>query len=149
MPKLDCGDILAPWGIPKGARLFHPPRDICMQMNTSTEMNMHALFTYTADAIHRRGGGVRYSTISAQHRVAAIRLIKERVESQSSGPDDNTILAVIGLVASVCENRAFHISADQEHEMLLHVQGLRAMVAARGGISPNLYDPRVYWLLYW
>jgi hypothetical protein len=57
--------------------------------------------------------------------------------------------AVIGLVATVCANRVYNTSAEQEHEKTLHVQGLRTMVAARGGVVPGLYSPTVYWLLSW
>jgi hypothetical protein len=71
------------------------------------------------------------------------------VESQKTHLNDTTMLAVIGLVATVCENRAYYTSYEQEQEMMLHVQGLRAMVAARGGVSQELYSPTVYWLLYW
>jgi hypothetical protein len=74
--------------------------------------------------------------ISPHHRVATIRLTKERVEHQNPYPDDSTVLAV--------ENRVYNTSAEQEHEMILHVRGLRAMIAARGGVSPGPYSPIVY-----
>jgi hypothetical protein len=120
-----------------------------MAMNMSDEACMHAVFTYTADLIYRRGGDAKYSVISSQHRVATIQLVKERVEGQRTRLTDTTMLAVLGLVATVCENRIYHTSAEQEHEMMLHVQGSRAMIAARGGVSQELYSPTVYWLLYW
>jgi hypothetical protein len=78
---------------------------------------------------------------SSHHRVAT-RLIKELMY-----PGDNTMPAVIGLVATVCTNRVYNTSAKQEHKKTLHVQGLRTMVAARGGVLPGLYSPTVYWLL--
>ena len=120
-----------------------------MKMNISDEACMHTVYTYTADAIYRRGGDAHYSIISSQHRLAVIQLIKQRVERQNKFLDDTTMLAVIGLVASVCENKIYHTSPEQEHEMMLHVQGLRAMIAARGGVSPDLYSPTIYWLLFW
>jgi hypothetical protein len=69
---------------------------------------------------------------SSHHRVAT-RLIKELMEHQNPYLGDNTMPAVIGLVATVCTNRVYNTSAEQEHEKTLHVQGLRRMVAARGG----------------
>lgn len=59
------------------------------------------------------------------------------------------MLAVIGLVATMCENRVYNASVEQEHEMILHVRDLRAMIAARGGVSLGLYSPTAYWLLFW
>jgi hypothetical protein len=146
---LDCGDILAPFGITRDVNSLHPPRDLCMKMNMSDKVCMLALFTYTADLIHRQGGSAEYATISSQHRVTTIQLIKERVERERKSLADTTLLAVIGLVASVCESRVYCTSPEQEQEMRVHVQGLRAMIAARGGISRQLYSPTVYWLLYW
>lgn len=59
------------------------------------------------------------------------------------------MLVVIGLVATLCENRVCNASAEQEHEMILHVRDLRAMIAAWGGVLPGLYSPTAYWLLFW
>jgi hypothetical protein len=109
--------------------MLHPPRDMCMAMNMSDEACMHAVFTYTADLIYRRGGDAMYSVISSQHRIATIQLVKDRVGGPKLRLNDTTMLAVLGLVATVCENRIYHTSAEQEHETMLHVQGLRAMVA--------------------
>jgi len=35
------------------------------------------------------------------------------------------MLAAIGLVATVCENRVYNASAEQEHEMILYARDLR------------------------
>jgi hypothetical protein len=91
----DCGDILAPYGIMRGANSLHLPRDLCMKMNLSDEASTHAVFTYAAN-FHHRGGDPKYSMISSHHRIAAIRLIKEPVEHHNPYPDDSTVLAVIG-----------------------------------------------------
>lgn len=149
MQILDCGDILAPHGITRDIRFFHPPRDLCMKMNMSDKACMHALFTYTADLIHRRGGDAKYALISSQYRLKTIRLVKERVECGRVGVNDTTMLAVLGLVASVCENRLYRTTPEQEQEMQVHVRGLRAMIAERGGVSQQLYSPTLYWLLHW
>ena len=82
----DCGDILAPYDIMRDANSLHPPRDLCMQMNLSDEARMHAVSTYVANFVHRRGRDPEYSMISSHHRVAAIRLTKERVEHPKPVP---------------------------------------------------------------
>jgi hypothetical protein len=121
---------------------------MCIKLNMSDQATMFATFTYTAEQIHRRGGGAKYAVISSRYRLATIKTVKERIQPGRMF-DETTMLAVIGLVASVCENRAYRTTPEQEQEMQMHVQGLQAMVAARGGISPKLYTPTVYWLLYW
>ena len=79
-------DILAPYGIVRGANSLRPPRNLCMRMNLFDEACMHTVFTYVANFVHRRGGDPKYSVISSHHRVAAIRLTKERVEHQKPVP---------------------------------------------------------------
>lgn len=128
--------------------MIHPPRDICINMNMCDEATMLATFSYSADAIYRRGGDPKYAIVASHYRVATIRVIKDRIQRQVC-LNDATILAIIGLVATECENRVSQSTPEQKQEMLLHVEGLRAMIAARGGLSPRLYSPTVYWLLHW
>ena len=99
----DCGDILAPYGIVRGANSLHPPRDLRMKMNICDQACMARSFTYAANFVHRRVGDPKYSMASSRHRVAATRVIKERVKHPSPYLGDNTMLAVIGSVATVCE----------------------------------------------
>ena len=87
----------------------------------------------------------RNTLISSRHRVAAIRLIKERVEHHNPYPGDNTMLAVIGLVAK----RGSRVPLPNKNKKVLHVQGLRATIAARGRVPPGLCSLTVYWLLSW
>jgi hypothetical protein len=44
-------------------------------MTLSDEACMHAVFTYAANFVHRRGGDPKYSMISSHHKVAAISTI--------------------------------------------------------------------------
>jgi hypothetical protein len=74
---------------------------------------------------------------SSHHRVAT-RLIKELMEHQNPYLGDNTMPAVIGLVATVCTNRVYNTSAEQEHEKTLHVQGLR-----RWGVAGVVFSYRL------
>jgi hypothetical protein len=69
--------------------------------------------------------------------------VKERV-GHDPILSEITMLAVIVLVASVGENRAYRTTSEQEQETQMRAQGLRAMIGVRGlelGYGSRLLSP--------
>ena len=68
-----------------------------------------------------------------RYRNRAMRLVNDRIRQQLENPSDILLLTVVGLISTTLEARATVANAEEKAEIGLHVQGLRALLAKRGG----------------
>jgi Fungal specific transcription factor domain len=144
----DLGNGLVHYGLRSGTPSFHPPRDICFQTNIQDEACIDVMISYAASYLSHLFALPWAAALVAIYRAKAIQGINQRLKDNRCLAD-TTLAAVIALIATTCEARAKYASSAEIVEMQLHLRGLRALIAARGGIAVGLTSLSLSWQVHW
>lgn len=128
----------------KRSTSFCPSRDLMFPNNIRDEVTILAMIAYGASTHERRKGLQRKD--STRYRALTIRALNQRLQQEHAYPGDALVTAVCGLICITTETRIKNASADEVAEMMAHAQGLRALIATRGGWA-NL-GSCVHWLSF-
>ena len=99
--------------------------------NIKDEVTILAMIAYGASTYERRRGAQRNK--SAEYRALAIRTLNQRLQQEYACPGDGLLAGVCGLVCITTETRCKDATTEEIAEILVHAQGLKAMLATRGG----------------
>jgi hypothetical protein len=84
----------------------------------------------TSSYKHRRGAEPEDSI---KYRALTIRALNKRLQREYECPGDALFASVCGLICTTSEVRCKDATLDEVAKMMAHAQGLRAMIATRGG----------------
>ena len=115
----------------KRSKSFCPSRDLMFPHNIRDEVTILGMIAYGASTHERRRGAPRKD--SSKYRALAIRALNQRLQQEHACPADGLLAGVCGLICITAETRSKDATTDEVAEMFVHAQGLRAMIATRGG----------------
>ncbi|KAG2024469.1 hypothetical protein GB937_003661 [Aspergillus fischeri] len=126
----------------------NPMMEIFRQLALHDNLSFHAMLAIASK--HRAGvEGKADSVQSLTHKMRALRLINERIHTDSQGLQDGTIYAVATMAVIEVAHTVKKWSRDASIERM-HCMGLASMVRNRGGMrGMRASSPFLEKVLYW
>ena len=127
---------------------FFPPRNTFRHQFDDDLDLVTCLHFGAASLAHYYPTDQKLREMANGYRLQSLRLLRKRIEDGSM-PSDKTIHAVIGMLAVNLQVDRETSIQDPRKEILVHVQGLRSVLARRDGFNPLAYSIPLRWDLFW